>query len=122
MVYSFLGAICSEPVLSSKPHPAVVYSASNSLPGYSAEQAAMSSDSTWCARDSSESHDYLKLDLGEAYVITQVAILGDVPRGNWVTAYEVLYSKDEADWLPGIANAQNVSRCTHVKTRKLLQI
>ena len=110
MVYSFLGTICSEPVLSGKNHPVVVYSASNSLPGYSADQAAMSSDSTWCARDSPESHDYLKLDLGEAYVITQVAILGDVPRGNWVTAYEVLYSKDEADWLPGIANAQNVSR------------
>ncbi|CAB4008616.1 receptor-type tyrosine- phosphatase F-like [Paramuricea clavata] len=100
-------AICSEPVLSSTHDPVVVYSASNSLPGYSAEQAAMSSDSTWCARDSPESHDYLKLDLGEAYVITQVAILGAVPRGNWVTAYEMLYSKDEADWLPGIANAQN---------------
>jgi hypothetical protein len=102
--------ICSEPILSNKHHPAVVFSASSSLPGYSADQASMTSGSTWCTRDSPESDNYLKVDLGEAYVISQLAILGNISRGNWVTAYEVLYSKDETDWLPGIVNAQNVSQ------------
>ena len=90
-------------------HPAVVFSASNSLPGYSADLAAITSGSTWCARDMPTSNDFLTVDLGEAYVIKQLAILGDEERGNWVTAYEVLYSKDNSDWLPGIAKKQNVS-------------
>ena len=106
---SFLGAICSEPVLSRNHHPAVVFSSSNTLSGHSPHQASMTSDSTWCASDSLEPRDYLKIDLGEAYVIGQLAILGNASGGNWVTAYEVLYSKDEGDWLPGIANAKNVS-------------
>ena len=100
-------AICAEPLLSGNHYPAVVFSASSTLFGHSPSQAAMTSDSTWCMRDSPESSDYLKVDLGAAYVIAQLAILGNVSGGNWVTAYEVLYSMDEVDWLPGIANAQN---------------
>lgn len=43
------------------------------------------------------------------YVIGQVAVLGEVERGNWVKEYELLYSKDGNDWLPGISAGKNVS-------------
>ena len=103
--HSLPGAICSEPVLGRKPQTVVVFTASGALPGYSADQAKMSSGSAWCAR---ETADHLKIDLRDTYVITQLAMLGDNARGNWVKSYEVLYSRDQTNWLPGIAQAQNV--------------
>lgn len=86
------------------------------MPGHFPDQADMTSGSAWCARDISASRDFLKVDLAEPYVITQLAILGDDERGHWVTEYELLYSMNNADWLPGISKKQNVSQ----KTKKAI--
>ncbi|XP_028396302.1 uncharacterized protein LOC114520268 [Dendronephthya gigantea] len=100
-------SICSEPVLSSKNHPVVMFSASSFLPGYPADRAAITSGSAWCARDADGSHDYLKIDVNMLYVIKQLSVLGEVKRGNWVQEYEVLYSADGNDWLPVIVGGKN---------------
>ena len=101
-----------EPVLSHSNRSAVIaFTASNSIPWYTAEQAVISSNRSWCGV---RSGDYLEVDLGEKYVIAQLSTLGDQSRGQFVTSYELLSAQEKNKWTQEMAGDNKVNLGFHV--------
>ena len=110
---SFSGTVCSEPMLSGENRPHFVFSSSNSVPGYTADKATFSSNRSWCGLGTG---DFLEIDLGEKYLISQLAVLGDGSSGRRVTSYEFSYSEDNSEWFQGMVGTQKV--CLFRQTEK----
>ena len=115
---SFLGTVCSEPMLSGENRPHFVFSSSNSIPGHTADKATFSSNRSWCGLGIAG--DFLEIDFGEKYLISQLAILGDGSSGRRVTSYKFSYSEDNSEWFQGTIGTQKVclfidkQRNTHI--------
>lgn len=55
--------------------------------------------SSWCA-SASDSSPYLQVDLGMLYVICATATQGNPVNDEWVTSYEMHYTRDGINWKP----------------------
>ncbi|XP_048585889.1 uncharacterized protein LOC5504791 isoform X2 [Nematostella vectensis] len=64
---------------------------------YGTLRSRLYSDFGWAAQDVG-ADNFIQLDLGDSYIISAVATMGNSVLGEWVTAYKLHYSKDGETW------------------------
>ena len=95
--HKYIGSICSEPLLQDRvKFPDSIFTASNSLAKHEPAKARLSSHSSWCTP--SNSNHYLDIDLSRIYVINSLTTFGDSLTKNWVSSYQLRYTRDRTTW------------------------
>ena len=71
-------------------------------------------DGAWCAKTSTDSTDYLQVDMGAVKSVCAVATQGEKVGSYWTTSYKVRLSTDAVTWKRYRENnVQKVTRITY---------